>query len=253
MLLQELFVTEKLMSIDDDVDMIYDRYFKEDFEKIAASGLMDFDMFATAKTDTSVLQSDLAKQAHALNPCTITINLLGGNFYRPTENLINITINQNALNVIMDFGDGSIEKTLKRLDTSQAARLSREFKPSTIKGSINHELVHWIDDTLHNSFITQRVQRANLAGRGGERFLSKRGVPVNADTMEIQSQVHNVLQLKRQHADVWDELTFTEMIRLSPALSTVYFDLLREPYKTQWKKALKQRLYREGLLGKSMR
>ena len=253
MLLQELFVTEKLMSIDDDVDMIYDRYFKADFEKIAASGKLDADMFMSAKTDTSVLQSDLARQAHALNPCTIRINSQGGNFYRPTENLINITINKNAFNVIMDFGDGSIEKTLKRLNATQAARLSREFKPSTIKGSINHELVHWIDDTLHSSFITRRIQKANLADRGGERFLSKRGIPVNADTMEIQSQVHNVLQLKRQHTDIWDELTFTEMIRLSPALSSIYFEMLDEPYKTQWKKALKQRLYREGLLGKSMR
>ena len=78
------------------------------------------------------------------------------------------------------------------------------------------------------------------------------GKPVNAEKFEIQGQIHNIKQLHNSFSDKWNEMTFREMISLSPALNAVYNQLNSEQL-TQWKRDLKTRMSREGLLGKMMR
>jgi len=244
--LNEDLISERLMDIDDDVDMIYEKYFKDDFDEIESTGKISHKMFKSNTTDTSILKSPLCIEAHKLNPCVIIINN-GSNYYFPNKQIISLSINGGAENFVVSNANGNLAYAIDLLsDDNQKKSLSREFKESTIKGSIHHELVHWLDDTMHNQHINKRTKKANEFGT-----VDLKGIPVNATKMELQSQIHNIKQLKRKHEDVWDDLSFDDMISLSPSLTTVS-KILKEPYKTSWRIEIKRRMNRESLLGKNM-
>jgi hypothetical protein len=128
--------------------------------------------------------------------------------------------------------------------------IKKEYTEERIKGSIHHELAHWIDDTFNNQHLKKRIEK-NLALNSAGEALPFDKVTVNAHYMEIQAQIHNIKQLHNKYADTWDTLSFDEMIGMSPSLYNTYRSL---PYslKTQWVKKLKMRMFREGLLGKRM-
>jgi len=243
--IRESLIEERLMDVTDDVDFIYDTYFKKDYEEIDKTGIITDDMFKKTLINTSTLKSPLAVKADKLNLCIILINEGGGNFYAPTEHVISIGPNTSAISFIKDNG-GSIKSAASYLPDNQLSNFMNEFSSSSIKGSIHHELVHWIDDTLHNKHINKRIERAS------ERGITKKGIPINADKMEIQSQIHNIVQLKRKYGEIWDSLTFEDMIKYSPALNTMTSTFSVE-VKNRWVRDIKTRMYREGLLGKNMR
>tara|TARA_R110000782_G_scaffold127315_1_gene218894 strand:+ start:556 stop:1323 length:768 start_codon:yes stop_codon:yes gene_type:complete len=246
--IRESLIEERLMDVNDDVDFIYDTYFKKDYEEIDQTGIITDDMFKDTIINTSTLKSPLAIKADKLNLCLILINVGGGNFYAPKQSTISVGPNTSAIGFVKDNG-GSIKSAASYLPDSQLSNFMNEFKSSSIKGSIHHELVHWIDDTLHNKHINNRMERATERGDGK---ITKNGIPINADKMEIQSQIHNIVQLKRKYDEIWDSLTFEDMIKYSPALNTMTRNFSDE-VKNQWVRNIKTRMHREGLLGKNMR
>jgi hypothetical protein len=132
-------------------------------------------------------------------------------------------------------------------DEKQRKTLIKEFTEIRIKGSIHHELAHWIDDTLNNRHIKARVGKAmerNTRDLGG--------IPVDATRMEIQGQIHNIKQAYNKNKDVWDELSFQDVLDLLPSTNSVNNKLTGET-KAKWRKELKLRMNREGLLGKNMK
>jgi hypothetical protein len=243
--LNEGILVERLMDIDDDVDLIYDKYFKEYYDNMEKTGKMTYDMFKLDETDTSILKSPLCIEAHKLNPCVIRINN-GSNYYDPEEKIISVSFSNAAKNFVFSSANGNINHAINLLDDSQKKSLSREFKESTIKGSIHHELVHWLDDTMHNYHIKNRIKKQILL-----KTRDLKGIPVNASKMELQSQIHNIKQLKRKHEDVWDDLSFDDMISLSPSLTIINKSLI-DPYKSKWRIDIIKRMNRENLLGNNM-
>lgn len=241
---------ESLMHLDEDVNMIYDKFFKDDIEEIQSTGFVNYDMFSESQINSSALVSTLSKRSHDVNPVNIIINKRNyDNVYSPTTKKISITVAWAAVQyVLWEFG-GDLKKALNRVTPKMKKSLQQEFTEEKIKGSIHHELVHWIDDSVHNKHIEKRVQHSI---KHKKPDLSRKGLPINVDKLEIQSQIHNVLQIKKKHHDLWDILSFDEMIGFSPALLQI-FNSTPEPYLSQWKKALKKRMAREGLLGKEMR
>jgi vacuolar-type H+-ATPase subunit I/STV1 len=243
-IIEEEVLNERLMGIEKDVDYIYDTYFKDDFDEVAKTGKIREIMFKVSVLSTSELTSELSREAHEKNPCLIIINK-EGNYYHPSNEVISIGVNRQAIEFINSVGKGDIEEAASRLDERQANSLKNELKPSSIKGSIHHELVHWIDDTLHNRHINKMIKKAqetNSKTTGSDAWVKK---------FEIQSQIHNIKQLKNHYESEWDDLTFLQMIKKSPALSLIYNNLYGDK-KDNWLKNLKKRMYREGLLGKRM-
>lgn len=240
-------IEERLMNVDDDVDYIYDEYFRSDIDAIEETGIITKEMFKRHNFETSNLKSELSKKADKINPCTIMINV-GKNYYSPNGRLISISTNFNAIDfVISDFG-GNLSDAIRGLGNNHLAiSLKNEFTTSRIKGSIHHELSHWIDDTLHNQHIKKRAIRASELGVG----MTKGDIPINADKMEIQGQIHNVVQLKKQYSNLWDTMSFDDLVKLSPTLYTIANELQGD-VKKSWKINLLKRMYREGLLGKNM-
>jgi hypothetical protein len=244
-LLNEGLLSEKLTMVDDDVDLIYDTYFKDDIEEINRTGIVTEKMFKYSLTDTSILKSEEAMRAHELNPCSIHINA-GKNGYAPLTKDIYVSVNFGAFEFVLDFkGDLSIAAE-KLPSGTHKNNFSKEFTLEKIKGSIHHELAHWIDDTFNNQHIEKRIQKQMSAGTS-----DLKNIPVNMTKFEIQAQIHNVKQLHNKYNDIWDSLSFMDMIKLSPALNVVYNQLNPEQLK-QWTRDLKTRMYRENLLGKKM-
>ena len=245
-LLREGLLNEKLTNIDDDVNLLYIKYFEYDVNELERNGIITNNMFLESKIDTSILKSPESIEVHKLNPCVIKINN-GSNFYQPSTSTISISVSDNALSYVKIVSNGNFKQAINNLgNEKQKISLSREFTEERIKGSIHHELAHWIDDTLHNKHIAKRLNKATeLKNR------DLNGIPVNATKMEIQAQIHNVKQLHNKYVNIWDTLTFQDMLNYSPPLTSVYNNLNGDT-RTKWVRDLKTRMHREDLLGKKM-
>lgn len=246
-LLREGLLTEKLIDIDSDVDFIYDKIFKSDIDKIQELGIINGSMFKDHyRLDTSMLTSELCEKANNINPCSIIFNN-GRNYYKPSANEISISVHTGAVNLIIDNG-GNLYDTDSYLNDEQSRKIKFEFTEAKIKGSIHHELVHWIDDTLNNRHVSKSLTKASELSNKSDRVFKG---PVNASKLEIQAQIHNIKQLHNKYKDMWDDLTFDDMISYSPPLTSI-MNGLNGDVKSKWVRAIKTRMYREGLLGKKM-
>ena len=239
-------LNEVLTLVDDDVELLYDMFFKKDIEEIRETGIVRYDMFNSDTIDTSILQTRDAIKANEMNPCDIIINN-GLNGYQPSTQKIFISINDRAKNIVLGYGHGNIEIATQKLPKEQQRiYFPREFTPEKIKGSIHHELAHWIDDTFNKGHILKRLNKqAELGVRNSKNIL------VNMTKTEIQGQIHNVKQLYNKYKEIWDDLSFMDMIEMSPPLIGIYNELNFEQKKT-WIRDLKTRMFRENLLGKKM-
>jgi len=250
-LLRETLINERLMNVDIDVDFIYDNFFKSDIDEIKETGIITKDMFKTTDITTSDLTSQLAQKGNKLNKCQIIMNHYNSNFYSPNNKIISCTINKNALNYVINHFNGDLNKAVSDFkrdgDIKSANSIFAEFTESKMKGSIHHELAHWLDDTLHNNHIKARAINSKESGTD----MTKKGLPINADKLEIEGQIHNIVQLKKAHMSEWDDLTFNDLIRLSPTFNVIN-NQLKGAIKQQWLRDLKTRMHREDLLGKKM-
>jgi hypothetical protein len=241
-ILRESLLSERLTDVNADVDLIYDLGFRDDVDRLKETGVLTDDMFPKSEFDTKYLKAEESINAHKLNPCRIEINH-AGNFYKPSTNLISVGIHAGAKGLIIDNG-GKLNDTNKYLNDKQAVGIRNEFTEGKIKGSIHHELVHWIDDTINNRHIAKAVSSPDTM----KKLHSKN---VNTNYMELQAQIHNIVQLKRKNEDIWNGLKFMDLVDMSPTLNNIYYNLSGDA-RSEWIRNLKTRMYREGLLGKTM-
>jgi len=238
--LRESLLFEKLIDVDVDVDFIYDKYFKDSIITLGETGVITTKTFKVAELTTEVLTSDLSVKANSVNPCKILVNY-GTNTYNPFDKVINVSVNNSAVDFVVDYG-GHLNDAANSIDNTNS--LLKEFTEAKIKGSIHHELVHWIDDSLHNSHIKKTL--------GNKETMRKiRSKDVDTNYFEIQAQIHNIHQLKRKYDKIWDTITFNELVNMSPTLMVIRKKLNGDKLK-DWVKRLKVRMHREGLLGKKM-
>lgn len=254
-------LNEKVLhGIDEDVDYIY-QYFKKDIDEIKRTGKVREGMFENYQISTGDLKSKLSKECHLKNPCEIHINhdfkyknTQLGNFYTPKETkifpdknigVIGLTIHKYAYHLVLTEGYGDL-----KFSENMFEGISREFQPYKIKATIRHELYHWIDDTVHNKYLTKI-----LKGEYIDKILKKKKIEnVNAAPFEIQAMIQNIYQLKKEFKDIWDDLTFDQMIKKLPSLSNIKhsMELYPETYK-KWKKQIKSKMWKNDLLGDNMK
>ena len=246
-------LTEKLMNVEDDVDMIYNIYFKGLLETLLKTRYLRINNIKTINTDTSILKNELCVKAHSLNPCEIIINQFpygNGvcNYYNTNYHRIGMSFGGSAL-AYLDSNDGSLDGCLRDIPNSQKEKFLSEFTEYRVKGSIHHELAHWLDDSLNNKHITKTLTKYKNTpvAELGDEFKY-----IDSHYLEIQAQIHNIKQMYNTHKAEWDELTFEDMLKLSPALTPV-FKNFPEHVRIAWLKNIKKRMNREGLLGANMR
>lgn len=243
--INENLLNEKLTEIDDDVNLLYNEFFRDDIEKINRTGIITRDMFKFGNSDTSKLQSEESIEGNKLNACTIKINNNSGNNYKPSTREIRLSVNKQAFDFVLS-NNGNLKDSIDELDDTQKKSLKQEFSEEKIKGSIHHELTHWLDDTIHNRHITKMLKKS-VNNKAKE--LNK--TPVNSTKMEIQGQIHNIKQLHNKYNDIWDDIEFSDLFGYSPALNTIQKNL-PDKLRKQWIRDIKTRMHRENLLGKNM-
>jgi hypothetical protein len=263
--LNENLITERLTDVEEDVDFIYDKFFKEDIDEVQRTGIVTTDMFKTHEMDSNMLKSNEAREANIMTlkkfktPVTIFINKRFShnidNFYSFKDNIISIGISRGAVEYALDDHGGDIQKAADGLPLKLKVTFKQQFTEEKIKGSIHHELAHWIDETFNKNSVSRAVDRYNMLAQKKKRQKNAAegsGTDINFEYIERQGQIHNIKQLYNKHKEQWDKLTFKEMLELSPALDTIYYILGDKNLRDKWVRLIKQRMYREGLLGKNM-
>jgi hypothetical protein len=238
-------IKEKTYNIDDDVDFIYEYYFKEDIIKIN-NGDYD-DIFKPKFSSSTIFSSEEAREAHKINPINIYINDKNNtNGYDFINKIIYLGIHKQALSIVVNYP--SIESAVKSTGYDM---IGKEFTESKIKGSIRHEMIHWLDDTFTNVFKKRKIFNPieNLRDYNKKNY-------IYFDKFEINALIGNIIEAKRSTSkNLWNKLTFDEMLDLTPALHTVKTimnKIDKNKYK-QWKKEVLTRMNRENLLGDNMK
>lgn len=238
-------LSEKLTKVDTDVDFIYNKYFKKIMKHILDDKPVKASLFKKIETDTSILKDPICIEAHKKNPCKIIISGRS-NHYDPIRKIISICISPSAIDHLENCNNYS--NALHRLDDEYVPLFKSDLSEYRIKGTINHELVHWIDDT----FNKQHIEKFITKNMGDSIKQAQQFKHINAHHIERQAQIHNIEQLYKQYNDQWDQMTFDDMIQKLPSISS-FLKQMPNDIKTQWKENIKKRMNREGLLGKKMR
>jgi len=196
--------------------------------------------------------------ANKEKPIKINITLsCKGNSYTPTKNELKIVIplqSLYSLNIFLENGCSNIFEVNRYSFRNSRAwkRGITQFKDfvNEYDNSIAHELSHWVDDALHNSFFIKLkvfADQTNLTEKEFEDIY--RSNPVDTMFFEINAQIHVIANLKSRSKD-WETLTLSDIIMSHSGLRAVLLILYESGpdliYK--WTKALVKRMRREGLL-----
>lgn len=241
-------LNENMMDIDNDVDMIYNMYFKKYIDAFNRTGTVDsVNEYTPIQTNTSILNNEICKKAHELNPCTIYINDKNrGNMsphYRPLSSEILLILPFNAINYIHNEWNGVIKDA-----TIDYPEIPNELTEHKIKGTINHELIHWLDDTFNNNIIRKKIDNY-------QKYEGLYNKGVNKTHMifyEINAMMGNIKQAYNIHKNEWNNLTFDDLIKLIPSLLNAKSRMNGDELSKYYRK-IKMRMFREGILGKKMR
>lgn len=245
------FLLEKTFRLGQDVDWIYNKYFKKFVEKIRTDEwdgkLPNVSIFSSFE-----LKTQDAKKAHKINPIQIRLNGVAGkgNFYNPVDKYISLQINDNALSVL-NTSDFNFKKASNNVGDMKLQWID-DISERRIKGTIYHELSHWIDDSLHNSHIRKMVKKS--AQEHNKSVLLRGAKSTTSTYYEINAQIHAIKQMKRQtSSEIWDSWTWDELIHNSAALDTMMKLNKQSNDYIRWRKELLKRMNREKLLGKKMK
>lgn len=241
-------LNENMMDIDNDVDMIYDMYFKKYIDAFNRTGNVDsVSEYVSLQTDTSILNNEICKKAHELNPCTIYINDICRRnmspYYKPSSSEISLILPFNAINYIRYEWSGVINDA-----ATDYPQIPNELTEHKMKGTINHELIHWLDDTFNNNIISKKIDSY-------QKYEDLYNKGVNKTHMifyEINAMMGNIKQAYNIHKNEWDNLTFDDLIKLIPSLSNAKSVMMGDELSKYYRK-IKMRMFREGILGKKMR
>lgn len=239
-------ILEGIYEITEDVNFIYDSFFAYDVEKIQNGGKFD-NTFNRSVITSGVFTTEILKKAHKTNPIRIIINDYKiSNAYNYKEKILYIGVNRGALGVVSDY-----DNLVTAVKDTGLYGLNNEFKESKFKGSIRHELIHYLDDTFTGLFSKSKRFSSN------EKWSEyRRKNYVYADKFEINALIGNIIELKNSTNDrLWNRLSFEDMIDMSASLKIVRNELkkLSDDKYNKWKKDILSRMAREGLLGDKMK
>lgn len=230
---------EATFNLDNDVNFIYNKYFKKYLDYMHKN--KEFLKVNKATINSSMLRSSDSKKAHEVNPVKIYIGGNNGNIYLPFKKEIHLSLNDNAVSAMQHktFKNSSVRDTGNPM-------LADEFSAKKVKATIYHELSHWVDDSLHGNHIAN-----TLTKHGGK--LGTTNISVGVHPIEINAQIHGVKAYKQQmNPKKYDRLTFDELVSKNVSLNTVVVKLKKTGEYETWRKIFIKRLDRENLLGKSM-
>lgn len=242
-----------------DVDHIYKTFFRDDVYRIQNSkphgAGRRYIIRANMVDKAKVFKTDYMKNIHRMNPMDIMING-GTNYYNSIEGVVSLSLSGPALKAL---AGRTLDKFIED-HPYYASRIRQDLSPNRIKESIYHELAHYVDDTVNNHHLTNmkmKILGATDEGNPNKAWrIKNRGEKHTYLTdFEMEAMTHSIYQVYRQNHKIWDRLTFEEMLQKSPSMWKLYKEFLDSPDRSliaDFKKKMRKRLHREGLLGRRM-
>jgi hypothetical protein len=198
------------------------------------------------------LKSENAKKAHAVNPIEIHVWVVSprgvGNHYAPSKKAIHISLDWSVADAMLN--------RLEHIPSHQLPMLKNEVSELKHKSTIRHELTHWIDDSLHNFYITKslnnidaltREKKTKQAEIAYKKDLSHNQPDVYLSPVEINAMVNQIAEYKRRIGNKkYDALSWYELMIALPSLGT-----LNSKFGSKWRQKMFERMSREGLIGKN--
>lgn len=250
--LKEYYFVENVFNIDNDVDFIYDKFFKFYIDRFNKENILP-DISNYGKIQSKELKSKEAVIANKNNPIIIYCGVFNNSNYNP-----------NKKEVYISFNIGAIEKYSKRFSFSKNDLLTieKQFEESSIKASIYHELSHWLSDSLYNNYLYTLIMKTKNININDpkrnekiKKILNSGKMSRDASYYEVDAQVYAIKQLKRDNKKEWNNLTFLDLLFMYSPLRKVAKDLynIGENVYKEWVNDLFKRLHREKLLGDNMK
>ena len=248
-------INEAMFDIYEDVDYIWENGFKVVIEYYKNNPKEIYNICSIKKDKIVVilksinLPSSISKEASLDNPIDIYIGFINvGNSYDVRNRRINLTLNCSAIEALGLNGLEYIHKVEKTYPT-----IASEFSKLSLRGTISHELAHWLDESYHDKNIT-RILKQVTKDKNKKNF-SKTYFSL-ATIQEIDANIHAINSMKHELGqEEWDKLTFMDILSKKPSLKHA-FDKLKTLDKKryfEWKKRFFGRMAREGLIGKNVR
>ena len=259
---QQQVIVEGVLDLDEQVDYIWDNYFEEVHEKIVGGEPdISYTIYRARKEfpSTDLPSSVEVDKANEVNPVVIIVNQLDEeSYYDWKEKVIHLNFNIHAIDYIESNFRNYKDATSPENRNPRTNRIKGDLSRHRVKGTIHHELSHWVRDSLHNRYLkalTTKAHRQRLSGKHEKalRTLKTGKDDVAMSSYEIDAQIHSIIQAKREHRGIWDNLTFDEMTDLNQSLYFIARKARREGWYDQWKRLLLTRMSRENLLGRKMR
>ena len=258
----DILLLEKTYEIDEDVDYIYDNYFKDIISKIKRTqfnieikniNLFDCQGILFKKIGSEELKSSECQTAHKFNPIDIYLGTFEiGSFYTGNTGMKGFILVSASYSAFQALEEMPYKELLKITQRNIGNEIRLDISEPTIKSSIAHELSHWLNDSIHNEFITKLIKLSR--DNDNPDILKLKNLDVNLTYFELDAQIHSIKQLKRDYIDDWNNINLYDLIRLSPSLTKIYNDIKKygESIIKIWQTNLIKRMNREGLLGKKM-
>lgn len=214
------------------------------------------------------LQTKEATEAAEIKPIKISLELGNrGNLYRATRREIIISIPDSVIEI---FDTNSWDKDVI-LDAVRGEKaIFNEISEFKLKGTINHELSHWIRNaqTGHIDKFFKKADAAKVAGgdKGYLKAIRQGEIGVIATSYELDAYIHNIMEYRKFIGDnKYNKKTLEDMFVEIPSLRSVKIHFKTYKYGDggylgdwekkwiDWQKRLIKRLDREKMLGKRMR
>jgi len=255
----EQYLTEKTFAIGADVDLVYKKLYEPYTKEIKKGNygkviqLLDKHKSKTplVYVSSGELKSKQAKTAHEINPIIIGFyadNL--GNYYSPNDKIIHYSFNYNVIDIIR-ANRGDIVATKRTLPDNQRDRFENELNDIALKGTIYHELSHWLDDTLHNQHIKKMID-LGLNDPNPVSVASQGHADPVLTVYELDAQIHALKQMKRQLKGKYNDIWWDDVFTLKPSFYSVFNKAAVSKEYDEYMKRLTKRMHREGLLTKKL-
>lgn len=204
--------------------------------------------------DTSKLKSETAKAAHKINPIKIHVWLVG-----PPNMPNHYSVDYKEINICLQRGIAdAMTQHLAMIPKHQLEMLSNETSDLKYKTTIRHELTHWIDDSLHNMYLTKALLRTDdlqryvspeAAHKYYDKVVKHGQEDIYLAPIEVTAMVNQIAELKRRIGEKkFNNITWSQVITYLPSLAS-----LNTKFGEKYRKVMFTRLARENLIGDKFR
>jgi len=256
---------KRIYNLKKDVDFIYDHAFKEFIQDFHSELLKPLEFYGEKSLGRDFKFVTFSTKELKAKECKIADSKLSvpifcgvfdsGNFFNFSGDkpYIQLSLHSVLVHSIYSNKIENIKGMKYIISNTQLKKAKNEFDEGRIKGSIAHELSHWVDGANYDIFNKIVSKNTELSR---QELLKLKNKSVDMSYFEIQGQIHGISELKRKYKKQWNDMSLNDLFNLYTSLSSIANTLYKN-YGSDvvliWSRNLIKRLAREGLLGVNMK